>query len=200
VTNRHACADLAHARTLLARPGAVSVAERALLRWRSEAMRLELRADEEVRAQRASAAEAAWVLLFIDGLILGCTALYWIFWGHFFDRGFYAATSNGSWAHIVTFLPEMDRIAGTAVRSAGFSAALAAIFVMAVAGTAYRQCERWAWYVMWTVPLFAAVDVGLLAGQRALTPVSATWDAALFVVALVALVVPYRSFFPNGVT
>jgi hypothetical protein len=161
-------------------------------------MPLELRADEELPVHHPSAAEAAWALLFVDGLILGCTSLYWIFWGHFFDPGFYKAMSNGGWAHLVTFLPEVDRVAATGVRAAGFSCAMASLFIMVVAGTAFRQCERWAWYVMWTVPLFAAVDLGMLAGQRALSAVSATWDVTIFGLAFIALVAPYRAFFANG--
>jgi hypothetical protein len=134
----------------------------------------------------------------IDGILVGGTSLYWIMWGHFFDRGFYPRVGGGSFTDLAATIPNIDRVASTGVRLAGFFAATTSIYVMAVAATSFRRREPWAWYVMWTLPVLAALDFGLLAGNGGLTLLAATWDVTVFGLALVALVLPYRAFFPNG--
>jgi hypothetical protein len=163
-------------------------------------MPLELRADDdddEVRSVEADTAEIAWVVLFVDALVLWATALYWLRWGHFFDDGFYEATTGGSWEVVAGQTPYIEDLAGAAVRLAGFFCAAVAIFVIAVATTSFRRHEPWAWYVTWSLPALAALDFALLAAHGAVTVLSVTWDATIGGLALVALLVPYRDFFPD---
>lgn len=63
------------------------------------------------------------------------------------------------------------------------------VFSVASAATGYRRGERWAWFAAWYWPalfLLLAVD---------------SWSGIVFVpfvaLALVALLVPFRSFFPK---
>lgn len=144
-------------------------------------------------------AEIAWVLLFLDGLLLACGALFWIMWGRFFDHGFYEALTGGTWAVAEPLVsPRIEHVAAAGVRVAGFLGAMASVFVLAISTTSFRRKERWAWYVMLTLPAFATLDFGLVAGYGAVTPVSVAWDLSLFALALTALALSYREFFTGS--
>lgn len=154
------------------------------------------------QAKHHSAAEVAWVLLFIDGVLLGCSALFWIIRGRFFDPGFYEAVTGGSWAVASALVPSLDRVATAAVRFAGFLGAVASVFVIAISTTSFRRRERWAWYVMLTLPVLGALDFSLVAGYDAVTPTSLLWDLALSGLAAISLTLAYRAVFapitPSG--
>ncbi len=147
---------------------------------------------------RASAASSAWVVLFADGLVLWSTSLYWIAWGHFFDEGFYEATTGGSWEVLRQEVPYVERVTDAAVRQAGLWGAMASMFVIAVSVTSFRRHERWAWYAAWAVPALAVLDFAVNAGHHAVTPLSVAWDITVGGLALVALALPYRMFFPES--
>lgn len=160
-------------------------------------MSFDFRTEEEPPppAKRSTAADVGWVLLFIDGLLLGCSALFWISRGHFFDRGFYEAVTRGAWSTASALMPSLDRASTAAVRFAGLLGALTSVFVIAIATTSYRRGERWAWYVMLALPTFAVLDFSLTAGYEAITATSLAWDGAVAGLALMSLLISYRTFF-----
>lgn len=146
-------------------------------------------------AKHSAAADVGWVLLFIDGLLLGCSALFWIMRGRFFDPGFYEAITGGAWSTASALMPSLDRVATAAVRFAGFLGAVTSAFVIAIATTSFRRGERWAWWVMLALPVFAALDFSLSAGYDAVTATSLVWDLAVAGLAVASLAVTYRAFF-----
>ena len=166
------------------------------------AMSLEMTPQEEdervLEARRhRPPADVAWVAIFLVGLVLGCGALFWTLWGRFFDPGFYEAVSGGTWTVTSALVsPGIERVATAGVRFAGFLGVMASVFVIAISLTSFRRRERWAWYVIWAVPAFAALDFAMVAGYQALTLTSILWDAALLVLALVGLGFSYRALFP----
>jgi hypothetical protein len=151
------------------------------------------------RPARASAARRAWTLLFLYGALLGLSSLFALVQGRLFDHGFADAVTSGSWTHAAALLPNVDKSLSAMARLLGATGIVAAILTMAVAATAYRRGERWAWYVMWALPVHATIDFATLLGYDALSVISATWDVALLVIALLGLFVPYGVFFPNEV-
>lgn len=151
-------------------------------------------------AKRSAAADVAWVLLFIDGLLLGCSALYWISRGRFFDPGFYEALTGGRWSIAAAMMPSLDRVAVAAVRFAGLLGIATSILVIAIATTSFRRGERWAWYAMLVLPGFAALDFSLSAGYGAVTPTSIAWGLTLAGLAVVSLVISHRAFFGAPLT
>jgi hypothetical protein len=146
---------------------------------------------------RRRTADASWVLLFADGLLIGCTALYWAARGHFFDPKFYESVVGMPLADALSLPPRAQWIAAAGVRLAGFLGMSLSVLILAVATTSYRRGERWAWYAMWTLPLLATLDFALLAGYGAISPISTAWDLTLLVSALLALTASYRRFFPD---
>jgi hypothetical protein len=151
-----------------------------------------------VERHRAPAAEVGWVLLFLDGLLLGSSSLYWIARGRFFDRGFYQAIGASSWPSFSDFLsPQIEGAISAAVRLAGFLGLMASVFILAMATTSYRRAERWSWYMAWTLPVLAVLDFGLTAGYRAVTFFTLLWELSLAGLALTSLALSYRHFFPE---
>jgi hypothetical protein len=68
--------------------------------------------------------------------------------------------------------------------------------VLMISLTAYRKRERWAWYVLWCVPVFflSFVPISMSIGVSGLFPY-----LSLFVVlSLLGLLLPFRRFFPKG--
>ncbi len=147
-------------------------------------------------AKHGPAADVAWVLLFLDGLLLLCSSLFWITRGRFFDPGFYEALTGGAWSTLSALMPSLDRVATASVRFAGLLGAATSALVIAIATTSFRRLERWAWYAMLVLPAFAVLDFSLSAGYDALTPTSIAWDATLAGLALVSLTIAYGAFFP----
>ena len=66
------------------------------------------------------------------------------------------------------------------------------VLFMGIAAFSYRKGEKWAWYICWILPVFLIIQ---LANSRG----GFGWQADLvsLVVALAALLLSYRKFFPN---
>lgn len=66
------------------------------------------------------------------------------------------------------------------------------VLFMGIAAVPYRKGEKWAWYICWILPVFLVIQ---LANSRG----GFGWQADLvgLVVALAALLLSYRKFFPK---
>jgi hypothetical protein len=69
-------------------------------------------------------------------------------------------------------------------------------FVLVITLTAYRKGEKWAWYTMWSVPvflmgdaLFSAIYIGDVSQMLSFIPI--------ITLTLLGLLLPYRKFFPR---
>ena len=96
----------------------------------------------------------------------------------------FSSTDPKAWSAIQNW----ERDEGTELF--GFS-----LFAAAIASTAYRRGEKWAWYVFWYLPIYAlygtiATD---LVGSSYLTYLL----AAILLATLAGLILPYRRFFPQ---
>jgi len=82
-------------------------------------------------------------------------------------------------------------------RAGGWSDMGFAFFVIVISATAYRRGERWAWNILWSVPVFflghAAITLGFGQSTSSLIPF-----LTLFVIlSLIGLLLPFRKFFPK---
>jgi hypothetical protein len=153
--------------------------------------------EDPLPPPRREAGTTAWVLVFLDGLLLGCASLYWLVRGRFFDESLYEALTATRLAEPGEPFAPVENVVSAAVRLGGVLGLCASVLVMAVALTAYRSGERWAWYAIWALPFYCSLEIATLAGYQALTPTAAVWDLGLLALALFALVAPYRWFFPT---
>jgi cell division protein FtsW (lipid II flippase) len=68
------------------------------------------------------------------------------------------------------------------------------VFAIAVSYIPYRRGERWAWYIMWYLPIFMLLGA---ASNYKWSGESWPVDFVLGLVSLAALLLPYRKFFPK---
>jgi hypothetical protein len=69
-------------------------------------------------------------------------------------------------------------------------------FVLAITLTGYRRGEKWAWYIMWSVPtllvsdaLFSVIFIGDISQTLQFIPITT--------ITLLGQLLPYRRFFPK---
>jgi len=153
--------------------------------------------DTPLPPARHTAGSTAWVLVFLDGLLLWCGSLYWLLRGRFFDENVYRALAGGAVPELAS---STENVATAAVRLGGVLGLCASLLVMAVALTAYRSGQRWAWYATWALPLYCSLDISTLASYHALTPTAAVWDVGVLLLALIALIAGYGWFFTRKET
>lgn len=127
----------------------------------------------------------AWVLLFLVGVCLAVFAFDYLVVIPAIDP----ADPDRGWAwlssdqEVIAYIKFWFRIFG-------FWVLAVAIFVMAIAGTGYRQFNRWAWYCLLYVPLHILIHMFLW-------PWTIPILAILFALALAGLLIPFRGFFPR---
>ncbi len=83
------------------------------------------------------------------------------------------------------------------LRGGGLSDMGVAFYIIVISATAYRKGERWAWYVLWSVPAFflghAAITMSFGASLAHLLPFLAVFTA----LSVLGLLLPIRRFFPK---
>lgn len=151
------------------------------------------------RATPIALKESAWVFLSGYGLMLGAVSLLWLLRGQLFDRELYEVIGGMSWSLMRAVDAGVVGLVSALVRLGGAMGIVLAAFVIVVATTAFRRGERWAWYVMLTLPFVPAVDLVILGAYKALTLRTIVWDVYMLALATTGLALPYRAFFPNDV-
>ena len=106
------------------------------------------------------------------------------------------AVTSMTWSQLVSSNPKLASFLASTLVDDGISGVGLAVFGMVVSLTGYRKGEKWAWYISWSMP------IGILAAQLnvyALTgSIMVIYLAAAFtIVSLLALLLPYRQFFPK---
>ena len=106
------------------------------------------------------------------------------------------AVTGLTWSQLVSSSPKFANFLGSTLIDDGVSGVGLAVFGMVVSAMGYRKGEKWAWYVSWSMP------IGILAAQLnvyALTgSIMVIYLATVFtIVSLLALLLPFRQFFPR---
>ncbi len=82
-------------------------------------------------------------------------------------------------------------------RAGGWSDMGFAFYVIVISATAYRKGEKWAWYILWSVPAFllghAAITMSFGPSIAHLLPFLAVFTT----LSLLGLLLPIRRFFPK---
>ena len=92
--------------------------------------------------------------------------------------------------------PKFASFLGSTLIDDGISGVGLAVFGMIVSMTSYRNGEKWAWYVSWSMPtgiLAAQLNVYVLTGSVVMIYLAAAFTIA----SVLALLFPYRQFFPR---
>ena len=109
------------------------------------------------------------------------------------------AVTGTTWSQLVASNPRFASFLASTLVDDGISGVGLAVFGMIVSLTGYRKGEKWAWYVSWSMP------VGILAAQLNVYTLTGSimviyLAAAFTIVSLLALLLPYRQFFPRKPT
>lgn len=82
-------------------------------------------------------------------------------------------------------------------RAGGWSDMGFAFFVIAISTTVFRRGEKWAWYILWAVPVFflghAAITLSIGPSTEHMIP----FLALFFTLSLMGLLLPIHRFFPK---
>lgn len=154
--------------------------------------------DRRTVEAHASPDDTAWTFLLVHGFLLVSGGLYWLFRGRFLDLKVYDQIGGASWSFFRAIDSSVMDLTVASLRFAGSLGVVAGVLVMAIAATAFRRYERWAWYAMLTLPFYVCVDLATLLGYRALSLTGLIGELALLSTALLGLVLPYRRFFPRA--
>jgi len=101
-----------------------------------------------------------------------------------------------AWSQLVSSNPKFASFLASTLVDDGISGVGLAVFGMVVSLTGYRKGEKWAWYVSWSMPigiLAAQLNVYVLTGSMMVIYLA----AAFTIVSVLALLLPYRHFFPR---
>ncbi len=122
----------------------------------------------------------AWIIFFAIGTFRFLTALTHVT-GVALDVDLGTASTA-----LVNFIRFTDRELG--IDDAAFGA-----LTMAISATSYRRGDRWAWYALFTVPVFFLGEIAsnLIAGR-----IFGVFLFVFVITALLGLLLPYRKFFP----
>ena len=135
----------------------------------------------------------AWTLLAIDGiaaLLIGLMALF----GVVYDETPFQYHMGQSWAAFSAADPNAASLYLGTFAAEGAVLSVLGVLTIAIAYTAFKKGERWAWYVAWLAPLLSLylLVVHYMIGSFMWMP-----DALFLILALAAISLPYRKFFPK---
>jgi hypothetical protein len=135
----------------------------------------------------------AWILLFASAVVIAVDGLLTLF--ESIMPRLMSQDLGVSWDHLVVSSPTIANFTLLSLRADGSALLVIAVFVMTVSRTGFRQGERWAWYLLWVVPIFL-IAYGLWLLSTGFPPVS---PLTIFGIplSLLGLVLPFRRFFPN---
>jgi hypothetical protein len=106
-----------------------------------------------------------------------------------------------TWTELQASSPKIANLIDLQVRSGGEQLIILSILSIAICLEGYRRGERWAWYAFWAWPLLSALAfiVYLTADRQPNFPPPPPMLSApiFFIVSVLALLLPYRIFFPK---
>jgi len=97
----------------------------------------------------------AWLIPFAYGALVMGAALYWTVAGAPFDKATYELAMGMRWSEMIeSSNPKLPVLLSALVRELGGNFGLVAgVLIMAIAATAFRNGEKWAWWTLWVLYL-----------------------------------------------
>ncbi len=138
----------------------------------------------------------AWIIFFAIGAIFFViNVVYLLFISEPLTDGDRLQTLTGmTWSQLVASSPGLANYITLGAKEFSLNGAAFAFFVVVISLKGYRRGETWAWYALWVLPVYRAVDAALIFGSTRLVE----YDTfPLLIVFLLGLFLPYRKFFPG---
>ena len=136
----------------------------------------------------------AWTLLFAFGIFALFFASFSLL-GMTGDPQQTQSTTRMTAGEIAGSSPRIANYIEGQERYVGVSILTVVVFGNAVVAVPYRKGEKWAWYVMWMLPVFL---IGVTVNDLILGGALWALGPFLVIVSLLGLLLPYRKFFPKA--
>ena len=115
------------------------------------------------------------------------------------EKVYMTGVTGMTWDKLKATSPTVARMIDTIFRTNGATLATVALLSMAICLTAFRKGERWAWYVLWALPLWMALTAFFIATVEkqpgAGTPIPVISGSVLFVISTAMLLLSSPRFF-----
>jgi hypothetical protein len=138
----------------------------------------------------------AWVILLAVGLLWLVVGVVAVFQPEGIFEADAQAVTNMPWSELKASSPMAADFVIFVYGQMGLLKISWTFFVLAITVTGYRRGEKWAWYMMWSVPallvsdaVFSVVFIGDINQVLQFIPITA--------ITMLGLVLPYRIFFPK---
>lgn len=143
----------------------------------------------------------SWKVLLVMSIIVGLFGIGDIVQGMSADPAIANSITGVAWTELQVSSPKTANLIDLQVRSGGVQLITLSILSIAICLTGYRRGEQWAWYTVWAWPLFMvlAFITFLTAGRQPDFPPPPPLLSApvFFLISVLALLLPYRKFFPK---
>ena len=138
----------------------------------------------------------AWVILLAVGLLWLVVGFVAVFQPEGIFEGDAQAVTNMPWSELKASSPKAADFVIFVYGQMGILKISWSFFVIAITLTGYRRGEKWAWYIMWSVPVMLVSDA--LFSAIFISDVSQTLQfIPITTITLLGLLLPYRKFFPS---
>jgi hypothetical protein len=138
----------------------------------------------------------AWVILLAVGLLWLVVGIVAVFQPEGIFEADAQAVTNMPWSELKASSPMAADFVIFVYGQMGLLKISWTFFVLAITLTGYRKGEKWAWYMMWSVPallvsdaVFSVVFIGDINQVLQFIPITA--------ITMLGLLLPYRIFFPK---
>ena len=138
----------------------------------------------------------AWVILLAAGLLWLVVGIVAVYQPEGIFEGDAQSVTNIPWSELKASSPVAANFVIFIYVQMGLLMISWALFVIAITLTGYRKREKWAWYIMWSVPahlvsnaLFNSIFIGDISQTLPFIPMTT--------ITLLGLLLPYRKFFPR---
>jgi hypothetical protein len=143
----------------------------------------------------------SWKALFILYLLILVLGVGEFTGGQEGDPAMVESVAGQTWIKMKTSLPRVANLVDLMARIIGSLWIGLALFGMSVSATGLRKGERWAWYVLWTLPIVGTlIFSAFLIADRipgSPTPPALFSAPAMFIISALALLLPVKKFFPR---
>jgi hypothetical protein len=136
----------------------------------------------------------AWVILLAVGLLWLVVGFVAVFQPEGIFEGDAQAVTNMPWSELKASSPVAANFVIFIYGQMGLLKISWTFFVLAITLTGYRKGEKWAWYMMWSVPallvsdaVFSVVFIGDINQVLQFIPITA--------ITMLGILLPYRIFF-----
>jgi len=138
----------------------------------------------------------AWVILLAAGLLWWVVGIVAVFQPEGIFEADAQSVTNMPWSELKASSPKAADFVIFVYGQMGILKISWSFFVIAITLTGYRRGEKWAWYIMWSVPVMLVSDA--LFSAIFISDVSQTLQfIPITTITLLGLLLPYRKFFPS---